>query len=156
MAEYRAIAAVAENGIIGNGLRIPWHIPEDFKHFKRTTMGGIVVMGRRTWESLGGRPLPGRENVVISSQMDAPEGATLCRSLDELDAKFASDARPIWICGGANLYARALDRCSQIIVSRVKAAPEGDVFFPDITEKFKLEKILDRYELFDVELWTKK
>ena len=64
MSEFKAIVAVAQNGVIGCGMKIPWHISEDFKHFKRTTLGGVVAMGRRTWESLGGRPLPGRENVV--------------------------------------------------------------------------------------------
>ena len=65
--KIRAIAAVSLNGVIGNGLQIPWHIPEDFKHFKKTTLGGIIVMGRKTWESLGAKPLPKRENVVITS-----------------------------------------------------------------------------------------
>ena len=59
MSEFKAIVAVAQNGVIGCGMKIPWHISEDFKHFKRTTLGGVVAMGRRTWESLGGRPLPG-------------------------------------------------------------------------------------------------
>ena len=67
MSKVSAIVAIAENGVIGNGLEIPWHISEDFKHFKRTTTGGIIVMGRRTWESLGSKPLPNRENVVITS-----------------------------------------------------------------------------------------
>ena len=67
MSKIGAIVAIAENGVIGNGLEIPWHISEDFKHFKRTTTGGIIVMGRRTWESLGSKPLPNRENVVITS-----------------------------------------------------------------------------------------
>ena len=68
MSEFKAIVAVAQNGVIGCGMKIPWHISEDFKHFKRTTLGGVVAMGRRTWESLGGRPLPGRENVVLTSR----------------------------------------------------------------------------------------
>lgn len=67
MTNFKAIAAVAENGVIGRGLEIPWRISEDFRHFKRTTLGGVLLMGRRTWESLGSRPLPGRENAVITS-----------------------------------------------------------------------------------------
>jgi len=68
MSKIRAIAAIAENGVIGDGLSIPWRISDDFKHFKKTTLGGIIVMGRKTWESLGKRPLPGRENVVLTSR----------------------------------------------------------------------------------------
>lgn len=85
MSEFKAIAAVAENGVIGSGLSIPWHISEDFKHFKKTTLGGIVAMGRRTWESLGCKPLPNRENVVITSRPEEiAGGARAFRSLDEL------------------------------------------------------------------------
>ena len=76
MKPLKAIVAVALNGVIGNGLDIPWHISEDFKHFKKTTTGGIIVMGRKTWQSLGERPLPNRENVVITSTPENVKNAT--------------------------------------------------------------------------------
>lgn len=154
MGEYFAIAAVAENGVIGSGLHIPWRISDEFKHFKATTMGGVVVMGRRTWESLGGKPLPGRENVVVTSNASGVEGATVVGSLEELRRRFDGDPRKIWICGGAKLYKEALGMCSQLYLSRVKMKPLGDVFFPDFSGRFKLDKILIDHPQFRVEHWV--
>lgn len=163
---FKAIVAVAENGVIGNGLHIPWRIPEDFAHFKRTTMGGVIVMGRKTWESLGCRPLPGRENVVLSSRPEDVKGILPCdknftpkpnetclrafSSLEEIEKFYAHDARNIWICGGAKLYALALPKTSEIILSRVKLSSEGDIFFPDISKNFTLNSIISEHEQFDV------
>lgn len=156
MSEFKAIVAVAQNGVIGSGMKIPWHISEDFKHFKRTTMGGVVAMGRRTWESLGGRPLPGRQNVVITSRGGKFEGAEAVRGLEELAERYRSDPRTVWICGGAEIYRQALPMCSEIVLSRVKMAPAGDVFFPDISADFEpSEKILES-EQFDVIIYRKK
>lgn len=152
---FKAIAAVAENGVIGKGMSIPWHIPEDFKHFKKTTMGGIIVMGRRTWESIGSRPLPGRENVVISSQGGGAEGVKVFRSLEELESHYAGDPRPIWICGGAKLYEAALPKCSEVVLSRVKMRPEGDVHFPSLDAFYQAEKISESPQ-FDVFRYLRK
>lgn len=154
---WRAIAAVAQNGVIGNGLNIPWHISEEFKHFKNTTMGGVIVMGRRTWESLGGKSLPGRENVVISSTLDAEKypNAKVFKSLEDFALSYANDVRNIWICGGATLYKQALAYCSEIVLSVVKMSPEGDVFFPDFSKDFKKKGTLLNSEKFDVYLYER-
>ena len=154
--DWKAIAAVAENGVIGRGLEIPWHIPEDFKHFKAVTMGGIVVMGRRTWEGFRGRPLPGRENAVLSGACPPAEGVRVFRSLGEVREAYAADPRQVWIIGGAGLYREALPFCSEALISRVKMRPEGDVFFPDISADFELAGTLFESEKFDVLKYVRK
>lgn len=156
MTNFKAIAAVAENGVIGKGLEIPWRIPEDFRHFKRTTMGGVLLMGRRTWESLGAKPLPGRENAVLTSRPDLVKGARAFASLAEAASSYRGDPRTVWICGGAALYKAALPECSELILSRVKMSPQGDVFFPDFSDLFEEKEIILENELFDVIKYTRK
>lgn len=156
MKEISAIVAVAENGVIGRGLEIPWHISDEFKHFKATTMGGIIVFGRRTWESLGGKALNGRENVVISSNPFGIENVKTFPSIEKMREHYASDPRKIWICGGSKLYAAALQDCCEILLSRIKMSPEGDIFFPKIDDKFYLESIVLEHPQFTVERWVKK
>lgn len=156
MRNFKAIAAVAENGVIGRGLEIPWRIPEDFRHFKRTTMGGVLLMGRRTWESLGAKPLPGRENAVLTSRPELVEGARAFASLEEAASAYRGDPRTVWICGGAALYKAALPECSELILSRVKMSPQGDVYFPDFADLFEKKEIILENELFDVIRYIRK
>ena len=150
MKNVKAIAAVALNGVIGNGLQIPWHISEDFKHLKKTTTGGIIVMGRKTWQSLGERPLPNRENVVITTTPESVKNAKGVSSLQAVFDTYKNDTRTIWICGGANLYKQALPFCDELILSRVKFSPKGDIFFPPINTLFKKTSILSKHKLFNV------
>ena len=97
------IAARARNGVIGHQNRMPWHLPEDLKHFRQQTMGHVVLLGRKTWESIG-RPLPGRRMVVISRQsLTLPEGVELAASLDEAVARHAAEDE-IMVMGGAQIY----------------------------------------------------
>ena len=156
MRNFKAIAAVAENGVIGRGLEIPWRIPEDFRHFKRTTMGGVLLMGRRTWESLGAKPLPGRENAVLTSRPELVKGARAFASLEEAASAYRGDPRTVWICGGAALYKAALPECSELILSRVKMSPKGDVYFPDFADLFEKKEIILENELFDVIRYIRK
>lgn len=125
-----AIVAAAENGVIGREGRLPWHLPADLRHFKVRTMGRPVIMGRRTWESIG-RPLPGRLNVVLSRQPGfAAEGAVVARSLDEaLSLPGVREAEEAMVIGGARLFEEALPRCDEIELTRVHAEVEGDTFF---------------------------
>ena len=157
MSKIRAIAAIAENGVIGDGLSIPWRISDDFKHFKKTTLGGIIVMGRKTWESLGKRLLPGRENVVLTSRPEtAGDGARVFSSLPELFAAYAKDNRDLWIIGGAALYASSLDFCSEIIVSRRKNVRPKGRLLSQFEDKFvKAETILNHPQ-FDVVRYVRK
>mgnify|MGYP000709953108 FL=1 len=153
---WKLIAAVAQNGVIGKGLDIPWHFSEDFKHFKRSTMGGIVVMGRRTWESFKGRPLPGRENVVISSLLKAVEGVKVFKTLEEFKNAYRDDERQVWIIGGASLYESALKDCDELVITRVKLSPDGDVFFPKFEDKFKETGKIFESPDFDIVKYTVK
>lgn len=126
------IAAVGRNGVIGVDGDLPWRIPEDLKHFRRETLGHAVVMGRRTWESLG-RPLPRRRNIVVSRQIGLRlEGADVVHSLEEaLELAWSGDAEPR-IIGGATLYAAALPKATRLFLTEVDQAPRGDTFFPDL------------------------
>ncbi len=126
------IYARARNNVIGKNGDLPWHLPEDLAHFKRTTLGQAVVMGRVTWESIPEkfRPLPGRRNVVVSRQANyVATGASVVTSLQAALAFFPSD-EVVWLIGGAQLYAQALPLAAQIVVTEIDADFEGDAFAP--------------------------
>ena len=128
------IYARARNNVIGKNGDLPWHLPEDLAHFKRTTLGQAVVMGRITWESIPEkfRPLPGRKNVVVSRQADYPaSGASVVTSLQAALALFPAD-EVVWLIGGAQLYAQALPLASQLVVTEIDADFEGDAFAPEL------------------------
>ena len=126
------IVAVAENGVIGDRNALLWHISEDLKHFKALTSGHPVVMGRKTYESLG-RPLPNRTNVVISRQELEIPGCRVVHSLDEALALFPGDEE-VFIIGGAQIYAEALPRADRFYLTRVFHDYEGDTRFPEWDE----------------------
>ena len=146
MKHFLAIAAMAQNRVIGKGAKIPWHLPEDFRWFKRKTLGHILVMGRKTFESIG-KPLPGRTTLVLSRtarQWPWPEVRSIT-DLDRLDPQ--SDDREFFICGGAEVYAQTLPRCSDLFLTRVKREVEGDVLFPSFEDRFVLvEELADTPE----------
>lgn len=127
------IAAMAENRVIGREGRIPWHLSDDLRRFKRLTTGHTIIMGRKTWDSLG-RALPGRENVVVTRQrgLQAP-GATVVGSLDEAlrHAQARGDAEA-FVIGGGEIYREALPRADRLELTLVHAAFEGDARFPEI------------------------
>jgi len=126
---------MARNRVIGQGNRIPWHLPADFQWFKRTTLGGILVMGRRTWDSIG-RPLPGRETIVLSRSPLVIPGARVLPDIEALRLATSADDRQVWICGGAEIYRQLLPDCSDLYLSLVDAEPEGDAFFPPFESLF--------------------
>ncbi len=142
-----AIAAMSRNRVIGAEGRIPWHISEDLKFFKRTTLGHIIVMGRKTYDSLG-KPLPGRENWVVSREAEIPSVRVL-RSFDAVEEP--SDGRRLYLIGGAQLYAALLPRCSELLLTRVDREVEGDTFFPDFENQFDAGEVLENgpgYEIY--------
>ncbi len=147
MSHYKAIAAMSLNRVIGRGAEIPWHLPEDFKWFKETTMGGVLVMGRLTFEAIG-RPLPGRETVVLSRSGFACDEVRTVGSLDELDP--ANETRPMFIAGGAQVYEQALPRCSDLLLTIVKREVAGDVFFPEFEDRFTERETLRDEEEFRI------
>ena len=122
------IAAVAENGVIGNNNSLLWHIAEDMRYFRHVTTGHPVIMGRKTYESLG-RPLPRRENVVVTRQELAIPGCGVVHSLGEALALF-DPAEELFVIGGAQLYAAALPLASRFYLTRVFHPYEGDTCFP--------------------------
>jgi dihydrofolate reductase len=128
------IAAVAANGVIGARGKLPWHLPEDLKHFKALTLGHPVIMGRKTWESLG-RPLPGRENIVVTrtAAYEAP-GASVAASLDAALALCADEA-VAFVIGGAELYAAALPLAAGLVLTEIHRDYEGDTRFPDFDRR---------------------
>jgi dihydrofolate reductase len=132
---FNAIAAMSLNRVIGTSGKIPWHLPEDFKWFKQMTTGHVVVMGRRTFESIG-RPLPKRETIVLSRSAFAHPGVRVAGSLEELPAPTAE--RKVFICGGAQVYEQALPLCSDLFLTLVKRHVEGDAFFPPFEDLFRL------------------
>ena len=144
---FKAIAAMSLNRVIGVGNKIPWHLPEDFKWFKKMTTGQVIVMGRKTYESIG-KPLPNRTTIVLSrSHLDIPGVRTLedLKQLDALEAEFVG--REIFICGGAQVYEQALPLCSDLYLTLVKQNVEGDSFFPAFEDRFALkEEVLDESE----------
>jgi len=137
---FTAIAAVALNGVIGRGNTIPWHLPEDFKWFKAVTMGHVLVMGRRTFESIG-RPLPGRETIVLTRSGWTHPGVRTAPSLDQLPLA-ADDPRRVFIAGGAEIYRQALPLCGELLLTRVKQTVEGDTFFPPFADRFELAETI--------------
>lgn len=138
---------MSENRVIGNGPKIPWHLPEDFKFFKATTTGQIVVMGRATFESIG-RPLPKRETIIVSRSGYTFPGTRTVASLDEIDVN--ADERDVFICGGAQIYEAALPRCSDLFLTHVKRVVEGDVFFPPFEAQFTVAATLQDHADFRI------
>lgn len=131
------IVAMSENGVIGRGGELPWHLAADLRRFKRLTMGHAILMGRKTWESIG-RALPGRTSIVITRQANFQTGEESVLIASDLDSalKIASRADceqdHLFIIGGAAIYETALPRADRLYLTRVHASVEGDVSFPPI------------------------
>ena len=133
------IYAQSRNGVIGRGGVMPWHLPEDLAHFKRTTLGAPVVMGRKTWDSLPPRfrPLPGRRNVVITRDAGwQAAGADRAGTLDEALALCAGEST-VWITGGSEIFRLALPRAHVAVVTEIEADFEGDVHAPILGPQWK-------------------
>ncbi len=125
------IAALDRNGLIGRDNALPWQLPADLQHFKRTTMGKPILMGRKTWESLG-RPLPGRHNIVLTRDPAyRAEGATVVDSIDAALAA-AGDAEETMVIGGGAFYRAMLPRAARLYLTRIDAEFEGDAWFPEL------------------------
>src|SRR5580765_7162022 len=141
---FKAIAAMSLNRVIGAGNKIPWHLPEDFKWFKKMTTGHVIVMGRKTYESIG-RPLPNRTTIVLSRSPSKISGVRAVGDLKDLSLLEGElGGKEIFICGGAQVYEQALPLCSDLYLTLVKRQMEGDTFFPAFEDRFTLkEQLLD-------------
>jgi dihydrofolate reductase len=147
---YKAIAAMSLNRVIGRGNSIPWHLPEDFKWFKRMTTGQVVVMGRKTFQSIG-KPLPNRTTIVLTRSSEPIPGVLTLSSLDQIDLNALGLAgRDIFICGGAEVYAQALPLCSDLYLTLVKRTVDGDTFFPPFEDQFEVAELLSETPEFKV------
>ena len=125
------VAAVADNGVIGVDGGLPWHLPEDFAHFKRTTLGHVVVMGRKTFESMG-RPLPRRTNVVVTRQPGwSADGVVTAGSLEEALAEAARHDGDVMVIGGGEIYAQALPLADEQVITEVHLSPDGNTRYPE-------------------------
>jgi dihydrofolate reductase len=125
------LVAASENGVIGRDSGMPWHLPDDLKHFKALTLGKPVLMGRRTYQSIG-RPLPGRTNLVLTRALDwSVPGVTVVANLDAA-IRMAGTAAELVVAGGAQVYALALPRATRIYLTRIHAIIEGDTRLPEL------------------------
>ena len=128
------VAAVARNGVIGAGGELPWHLPDELRLFKATTMGHVLVMGRRTYESVG-RPLPGRTTVVVTRSPDWSPGADevlVVHGIDEALGRARAIDDEVFVVGGGELYEAALPHADRLLLTFVDQEPEGDTRFPDV------------------------
>lgn len=158
------IVAASENNVIGVDNKMPWHLPEDLKFFKNTTLGHPVIMGKNTWLSLGGRALPGRKNIIISSSIEAaPEGVCVYPKLEAAIAALEPEQQQAFIIGGGRLYAATMDLLDELYITRVHAyIPNGQVFFPEFNQEhweckelFKHEQDARHPYAFTVQHWLR-
>lgn len=144
------VAAVAENGVIGAGGDIPWRIPEDFAHFKRTTLGHTLLMGRATYDSIG-RPLPGRTTVVLTRDRDwSVDGVLVAHDLDAAMALADGLDGDLMVAGGAQVYRDALPHADEQVLTEVHRSPEGDTFYPAFDPAAWQETSREAHDGFDI------
>ena len=144
-----AIVAMASNRVIGKEGKLPWHLPEDLKFFKSTTLGHPILMGRKTFESIG-RPLPGRRNIVLSSIMSEREGVEVIRHLEQLQADEA-----VFVIGGAKLFEELLPRCELLYLTWIEQPYEGDVFLPPFEHLFSRREVIGTGAGFEFRRYTR-
>lgn len=152
---FKIIVAHDPNRVIGNGLLIPWHIKEDFKHFKETTTGHVIIYGSNTFKSIG-HALPNRTNIVINYDKNYPaEGCEICTDINELIKKYKDSQEIAFVCGGASIYQQLLPYTEELIISEVRKEYEGNIFFPPYKDQFELYKE-DPREEFIIKYYKRK
>lgn len=155
-----AVAAMASNRVIGLEGRLPWHLPEDLKFFKATTLGHPVLMGRKTFDSIVerlGKPLPGRLNIVLSRSMTPREGVRIIRNIAELPSAISHLPSPIvYLIGGAQLYETLLLQCDELLLTYIDEPHAGDSFFPAFEDAFALKEIIARGDGFEFRRYVRK
>lgn len=150
---YIAIVAMAANRVIGKDGGLPWHLPKDLKFFKRTTSGSAILMGRKTWDSIG-RPLPKRRNIVLSCRMESvPEGVDLIRHPEEL-ATMEIDT-DVFVIGGAMLYDHFFPLCAEVLLTYVFDDYEGDTLLPPFEDSFSAMEVLETHPEFEIRRYVR-
>ena len=147
---FKAIVAMSLNRAIGLGNKLPWHLPEELRWFKKTTTGHVIIMGRKTWESIG-KPLPNRESIVVTRS--TIPGVRTVRSLAEIDA--SGDSRDYFIIGGAQLFKEALPLCSSVYLTVVRREVAGDVFLDPFEHLFAKPVLVQDTPDFSIWLYTR-
>lgn len=154
MVNIKAIAAVSLNGVIGKNGELPWRLPGELKWFKKITLGHIIVMGRKTWESLPGA-LPGRENWVLSRTSNSSQNPPFFTSFEQVVKQ--ARGQTIFIIGGGEIYSTYLAVCEELYLTEVQQTVEGgDAFFPPYEEEFKHIETLEENSEFIVRKWRRK
>ena len=158
------IAAVSENGVIGKDNDLPWRLSDDFRHFKRTTLGHCLIMGRKTFESIGSKPLRDRRNVIVTSRrsIDGDAEIVVAGSLDEALSR-CSECSEIFVGGGERIFRESLPLADRLVLTRVHAVVDGDTRFPDVDfDEWTLESS-ERHEAderndhpFTIQIWGKR
>ena len=153
--QLKAIVAMARNRVIGRGGAIPWHISDELKWFKRTTTGHTVLMGRKTWQSIG-RPLPNRRNVVVTRGTEI-EGVEIVRDLATFDpTQYAAPGTDVFVIGGAEIYRQLLPRCDELLLTLIPREEEGDTWFPEFENDFTFQETLLVHPEFEVRRYVRK
>lgn len=147
-----AIAAMAANRVIGKEGKLPWHLPEDLKFFKRTTSGHAILFGKTTYLGLG-RALPNRVNLILSRSLEPQEGVRILRSIEEVQEL---DLPLVFVCGGADIYRQFFPLCDELLLTRVHEEHPGDTELPAFEPYFSPQEIVEVGENYRIERWVKK
>jgi dihydrofolate reductase len=151
-----AIAAMSRNRVIGKDGKLPWHLPADLKFFKRTTLGHAIVMGRKTFESIG-RALPGRTNIVLTrgkSGWHPPDDVLAIHGIDEMDA-LVPPGQNVFLIGGGSLYEELLPSCREMYLTLLDGEVDGDTFFPDFDLFFPKYQVIEQGEGYEIRHYTR-
>ncbi len=149
-----AVVAMTPERVIGKDGKMPWHMPEDLKLFKKLTMGHPILMGRKTFESIG-RPLPGRQNIVLTRQSDwSAEGVDVIHDVADIAVLDLMDEQ-VMLIGGGELYAMMLQHCDALFVSEIQQSYEGDTYFPEFKQLFPQRDIVEHYDGFQLVRYAK-
>lgn len=149
-----AIVGMASNRVIGKDGTLPWRLPEDLKFFKKTTMGHPILMGRKTFESIG-KPLPGRRNIVLSSVLTPSEGVEVIHSIGDL-ARLCEPAQTVFLIGGAQLFETLLPQCEGLYLTWIEHPYEGDTWFPEFEDLFEAPEIIGVGEGLEFRYYKRK
>ncbi len=151
----KIITAMTKSGIIGKGNELPWNIHDELKHFRRTTQGHTVIMGSKTFDSIG-RPLPNRNNIVLCAEKRTIDGVAVCHSVEEALEKAQSYNYDIFVIGGAYTYAQFLDLADEMYISYIKQDYPGNVFFPQVDWSLWKEKSREDFSEFEFIVYERK
>lgn len=150
------IAAMTRGRVLGYKGKLPWHIPEEIKLFRETTEGHTIIMGRKTYESYGSKPLPNRHNILVSRSIASAPGMDVCATIDDAIAKARSYGGDIFIIGGGEIFAQAVKVADRMYLSYVDGEYEGDTFFPEFDERQWLVESRVRYNGFERVVYVRR